>query len=209
METLAEHLQDGKPQWLEDFLAKPYSKPCLLQAHADAGFNTNKFCVDCRTPVCPSCVTEFGHTNHAIIQVYRHVYQDSASVRAIRSFMNINGVQINQNGPIDTPPKRAKHNSRINKVTSSDRKNRIERMCKICGKKLVPAHQFHYCSIQCKLADYMSKSDRSVPPFLMPGTQTLDEACTRGKVDGKEKADEAAATRRRKRKGIPRRAPFF
>ncbi|KAL9691001.1 hypothetical protein QQ045_011418 [Rhodiola kirilowii] len=179
MRKLAEHLQDWKPEWLEDFIEKPYFKPCFLHDKSDpAGFSINKFCVDCKTPVCPQCIVEFGHTNHAIIQVFRHVYQDAASVEAIKSFMNINDIQtyksnqalvvalrpllsiskINHAGPngeLACYPRSSGHtNAIIRKFTPSAYKknnDQIARKCQVCTKRLLPMHKCLYCSIQCKV----------------------------------------------------------
>ncbi|KAL9689770.1 hypothetical protein QQ045_010160 [Rhodiola kirilowii] len=96
------------------------------------------------------------------------ILQDAASVEAIKSFMNINDIQ---------------------------------------------------------LTDYMNKSDHSMPPFLMPGTESLTEGHSvkidrndnnvkfekngnNGNLEDAKKID-GPTSQRRKRKGIPHRVPFF
>ncbi|XP_038702569.1 uncharacterized protein LOC119999121 [Tripterygium wilfordii] len=72
--------------------------------------------------------------------------------------------------------------------------------CRTCERRLAEPDQFNYCSISCKVTALSEKKAcDSSPPF--PQNSSLE--------DVQRKKDSRPETCKRKRKGTPRRAPFF
>uniref|UniRef100_A0A7N0UUW5 B box-type domain-containing protein n=1 Tax=Kalanchoe fedtschenkoi TaxID=63787 RepID=A0A7N0UUW5_KALFE len=207
--------QNRKPEWLESFLVQPYFTSCHLHSTAKKTL-INLFCIDCKTSVCSQCLQDFGHKEHMVIKTHKHFHQHVVRATDIEPYMNIDSIRtyirqekkviyLQFRKEVDLPANASNHRNKkrtSNKSSGQSRKGRVN--CKVCGRGLEADPSVYYCSIQCKLAGYTSKSEPSASPFL-----ALNTGEQRPEVQTEKECNnvlEEPQRRRRKRKGIPRRA---
>ncbi|KAK7385667.1 hypothetical protein VNO78_31444 [Psophocarpus tetragonolobus] len=181
-----------KPRWLEAFLRKTFFASCTT--HPLRRNELNKYCINCNMSACQYCVSLGPHRHHKILKIYRHVYKDVVSLATMEKYIDISQIQP------------YKCNKRLvvslNPLPHSGSTTNNEATCNTCSRKLTEPDLYRYCSISCKVKAVLSKLDDSDPPFISSQTPPLSQ----GK---QEETSESEKFQKRKRKGIPHRAPFF
>ncbi|XP_029125057.1 uncharacterized protein LOC109788281 [Cajanus cajan] len=180
-----------KPRWLEGFLTKTFFDSC--PTHPFRRNELNKYCINCNMSACQYCFSSGPHRHHKILKIYRHVYKDVVSLSAMEKYIDSSQIQpykCNKRLVISLNP--LPHcGSAINNEAS----------CNTCNRKLSDPDLYRYCSITCKVKAVLSKPNDSDPPFIsiqsIPPPQENQEG-------GSE-----PQSQKKKRKGIPQRAPFF
>ncbi|XP_027333426.1 uncharacterized protein LOC113848216 [Abrus precatorius] len=179
-----------KPRWLEAFLKKTFFDSCT--AHPFRRNELNKYCINCNLSVCQYCVSSGPHRNHKILKIYRHVYKDVVSLAAMEKYIDTSQIQP------------YKCNKRLvislNPLPHCGSAINTEASCDTCSRKLTDPDVYRYCSISCKVKAFLCKPNDSVPPFISLQSPPPQE-----------KQEDAAEPQKvlNKRKGTPRRAPFF
>ncbi|KAH0457272.1 hypothetical protein IEQ34_015179 [Dendrobium chrysotoxum] len=204
------------PPWLEPLLTTPFFSIC--SAHAEAARNErNMFCLDCggaeSGAFCLYCRSE-RHAGHRVIQIRRSSYHDVVRVAEIQKVLDIGGVQtyvINSARVLflnERPQPRASG------------KGASPHTCEICARSLLDP--FRFCSLGCKLVGIKRNGDATfVPPPNEEDDKPAASAAGRGGRRWEDAAEEeqnktvrsrdfrsATLPNSRRRKGIPRRAPF-
>ncbi|CAJ1970875.1 unnamed protein product [Sphenostylis stenocarpa] len=183
-----------KPRWLEGFLRKTFFDSCTI--HPFRRNELNKYCINCNLSVCQYCVASGPHRHHKILKIYRHVYKDVVSLTTMEKYIDSSQIQP------------YKCNKRLvislNPLPHSGSTANNEASCNTCSRKLSEPDLYRYCSISCKVSAALSNPDDSAPPFISIQTPRLPPPQEKqGEISGPQKPQ------KRKRKGIPHRAPFF
>ncbi|XP_020574629.1 uncharacterized protein LOC110020756 [Phalaenopsis equestris] len=205
------------PPWLEPLLTTPFFSIC--SAHAEAARNErNMFCLDCGDTgsgaFCLYCRSE-QHAGHRVIQIRRSSYHDVVRVAEIQKVLEIGGVQtyvINSARVLFL-------NERPQPRPSG--KGASPHTCEICARSLLDP--FRFCSLGCKLVGIKRNGDATfVPPGddeeERPAASSAGGGSRRWEEGVEEEQNKAVGRSRdfrtatlpnsRRRKGVPRRAPF-
>ncbi|ESW13927.1 hypothetical protein PHAVU_008G238300 [Phaseolus vulgaris] len=184
----------NKPRWLESFLRKTFFGNCTT--HPFRRNELNKYCINCNLSVCQYCVASGPHRHHKILKIYRHVYKDVVSLATMEKYIDSSQIQP------------YKCNKRLvislNPLPHSGSTANNEASCNTCKRKLTEPDLFRYCSISCKVRAVLSNPDESSPPFISIQTPRLPPS-----QEKPEETFEPQNPQKRRRKGIPHRAPFF
>ncbi|KAK8614967.1 hypothetical protein V6N13_068753 [Hibiscus sabdariffa] len=175
---------NGKPKWVEAFLQRTFFDCC--PDHPIRRNEKNRYCINCDLSACQYCMSTNTHRQHKILKIYRHVYKDVVCLGAIEKYVNCAHIQpykCNKRLVVALSP--LPHSGPISNTETS---------CDICNRRLAEPDQYRYCSIACKVIAFERKSSESDPPFL--STLSLKKELKTEKP-------------KHKRKGKPRRAPFF
>ncbi|KAG0454173.1 hypothetical protein HPP92_025477 [Vanilla planifolia] len=202
------------PPWLEPLLTTPFFSVCT--PHAEVARNErNMFCLDCGGgprggAFCLYCRSEL-HARHRVIQIRRSSYHDVVRMAEIQKVLDISGVQtyvINSARVLflnERPQPRASG------------KGASPHTCEICARSLLDP--FRFCSLGCKLVGIKRNGDASFVPS--PAGEEEAEAEAEAASSGVGRRWEEVLTAEddsreshkppnsRRRKGVPRRAPFF
>ncbi|XP_057442016.1 uncharacterized protein At3g50808-like [Lotus japonicus] len=101
------------------------------------------------------------------------------------------------------------------------RSSNDEASCNTCSRRLTEPYLYRYCSISCKAIAVSKKPDDSIPPFMSIKEEEASEPPNLLEVKKEETSEPShlpeekkeefpePSMRKRKRKGIPHRAPFF
>ncbi|KAL6881965.1 hypothetical protein ACP4OV_011437 [Aristida adscensionis] len=208
------------PSWLELLLDTQFFTTCtshLLSSRNEC----NLFCVDCEVPPAAFCYycRSRHHSTHRVIQIRRSSYHDVVRVSELEGILDISDVQtyvINSARVVflnERPQPRGCGVSVCKPLSS------LSYYCETCGRALLDA--FRFCSLGCNV--------RGIKEDIMNTTMAGEDL----ELDGKAKATNANASglspgskieksnndnvdkepptkkARHRRKGIPRRAPFF
>ncbi|CAA3008455.1 uncharacterized protein At3g50808-like isoform X1 [Olea europaea subsp. europaea] len=186
------------PPWLERMLNTAFFRVC--RNHSDAARSEcNMYCLDCNTDAfCLYCRSS-KHEDHQVIQIRRSSYHDVVRVSEIQKVLDINGVQtyvINGARVLF-----------LNERPQPKGGKTVSHVCEICGRSLVDA--FRFCSLGCKVV------------AIKRNNADGNEGMSRRAIDEEEELHEGAeegiyrpmpsrpsSSTRRRRKGIPHRAPF-
>ncbi|PKA59432.1 hypothetical protein AXF42_Ash019586 [Apostasia shenzhenica] len=220
------------PPWLEPLLTTPFFSVC--PAHSDAARNErNMFCLDCGGAgggaFCLYCRSE-SHAGHRVIQIRRSSYHDVVRVAEIQKVLDIGGVQtyvINSARVLflnERPQPRA------------SAKGASPHTCEICLRSLLDP--FRFCSLGCKLVGIKRNGDATFVPQAVEENNEAELGGGGGRGSGDAASAVVAAVEveednnkegrsgdrdgcqgsrefrpaglpgSRRRKGVPRRAPF-
>ncbi|KAK8945289.1 hypothetical protein KSP40_PGU003454 [Platanthera guangdongensis] len=208
------------PAWLEPLLTTPFFSIC--SSHADAARNErNMFCLDCggagSGAFCLYCRSE-RHAGHRVIQIRRSSYHDVVRVAEIQKVLDIGGVQtyvINSARVLFL-------NERPQPRASS--KGASPHTCEICARSLLDP--FRFCSLGCKLVGIKRNGDATFVPRAddddnMPAASSAGAGGHQWEELPEEEENKTGRSRERsrdfspatlpnsrRRKGVPRRAPF-
>ncbi|GLT57671.1 hypothetical protein SLA2020_306280 [Shorea laevis] len=173
-------------EWVEAFLQRSFFDCC--SDHPIRRNEKNRYCINCDMSACQYCITSGIHRHHKILKIYRHVYKDVVSLAAMDRYIDCAAIQP------------YKCNKRLvialNPLPHCGTMSNVDASCYVCNRRLAEPHLYRYCSISCKVIAFERKSNELSPPFLSIQSPTKD----------KEKQAEQP---KNKRKGNPRRAPFF
>ncbi|XP_058008139.1 protein RGF1 INDUCIBLE TRANSCRIPTION FACTOR 1-like [Hevea brasiliensis] len=181
--------KNKKPvEWLEHFLKRNFFESCTT--HPIRRNETNRYCINCNLSACQYCMSSANHRHHKILKIYRHVYKDVVSLAAMEKYIDCSHIQpykCNKRLVISLNP--LPHCGPLSN----------NGVCDVCKRRLAEPEFYKYCSISCKVTAFGRKSSESDPPFL---SIQIPTNIGRNKESKTEK-------QKRKRKGIPCRAPFF
>ncbi|XP_077241151.1 protein RGF1 INDUCIBLE TRANSCRIPTION FACTOR 1-like [Tasmannia lanceolata] len=213
------------PKWLENVLESSLENR-FFSACTDHGEirknEMNVFCVDCNSCICQHCLSS-SHLHHNTLQIRKYVYHDVINLNDLQKLLDCSKVQtytINRAKVVCLNPRpQSKPQSKSNGGP----------LC-VCERNLTEPHR--YCSIACKVSGVDSKAidERRLfnlchesihTPFAYKEHQNSDPQVEESVVSSVESPlstvenhlwlDSALNLKKRlcKRKGIPRRAPFF
>ncbi|KAJ4970292.1 hypothetical protein NE237_003391 [Protea cynaroides] len=197
------------PPWLESLLSKAFFAICRI--HGDAARSEcNMYCLDCNGDAfCFYCCSS-RHKDHRVIQIRRSSYHDVVRVAEIRTVLDISGVQsyvINSARVVF-----------LNERPQPKSNKGVAHMCEICGRSLLDP--FRFCSLGCKVVGIKRNGDASFTldgknEETMEGGEGILTRVGREKEELREGRQQdiypwtpPPASNRRRRKGIPHRAPF-
>ncbi|KAE9600576.1 putative transcription repressor PLATZ family [Lupinus albus] len=223
------------PAWLENLLSTTFFLGCEI--HNKHRNECNKYCLDCTDDAfCSHCIPT-NHKGHHVIQIRRSSYQECVRVGDIEKALEIDGVQtfvingakvifLNKRGRCISQTK----NTGGGNLRNNFCKNTAE--CMTCGRTLL--EPFCFCSIECKFEWIRNddsgrfvlgvKKDEEEAKTIPKEMATLSSEEEKDKELKEETNKEESETviapppiqpprpvsyNSRKRKGIPRRAPFF
>ncbi|CAL4956345.1 unnamed protein product [Urochloa decumbens] len=199
------------PPWLELLLATPFFLNCrshLLSSRSEC----NLFCVECEAPpaaFCYYCRSDH-HSTHRVIQIRRSSYHDVVKVSDLEGILDISDVQTYVINSARVVFLNERPQLRISGPSSYN--------CETCNRALL--NEFRFCFLGCNLrgikkdmnmtSDAANGSEDKVEDVVVgsssdSNTKSGEEICN----DNNEEEPPAKRVARHRRKGIPRRAPFF
>ncbi|KDP43942.1 hypothetical protein JCGZ_05409 [Jatropha curcas] len=199
------------PTWLVSLLSTSFFNNC--PSHQDSPRNEcNMFCLDCEHDAFCFYCRSSGHKDHFVIQIRRSSYHDVVRVAEIEDVLDISGVQtyvINSARVVFL-------NQRPQPKTSTS-KGAVSHLCETCGRNLLDP--FRFCSLGCKVEGIKKNGDAN---FNLTTKEETEERRLESKKEEEEEEEEGElrvashqdmcgnrrSTNSRRRKGIPRRAPF-
>ncbi|CAL4976017.1 unnamed protein product [Urochloa decumbens] len=201
------------PPWLELLLATQFFLNCrshLLSRRSEC----NLFCVECEAPpaaFCYYCRLDH-HSTHRVIQIRRSSYHDVVKVSDLEGILDISDVQTYVINSARVVFLNERPQLRISGPSSSYN-------CETCNRALL--NEFRFCSLGCNLrgikkdmnmtsdaangSEDKEVEDVAVGSSSDSNTKNSEEICN----DNNEEEPPAKRVARHRRKGIPRRAPFF
>ncbi|XP_010557375.1 PREDICTED: uncharacterized protein LOC104826397 [Tarenaya hassleriana] len=192
-----EREMDEVPTWLEPLLRTQFFNVC--SKHRDTPRNEcNMFCLSCRNAAfCFFCRSSLHH-DHPVIQIRRSSYHDVVRVTEIEKEMDVRGVQtyvINSARVLflNERPQPKQHSSHGGGAGKS-----VSFFCEICNRSLLD--HFRFCSLGCKLVGIRKNEEE----------EEEEERLRKGRHQETHKGTDPPTqySNSRRRKGIPRRAPF-
>ncbi|KAK4426330.1 hypothetical protein Salat_1401500 [Sesamum alatum] len=182
----------GKPEWLESWLKTPFYGGRKCKTHMNQ-YNTI-FCAVCMgSPVCETCWQKHHsklHQGHVVLQVCSCSGRAAIDIQEMKKYMDASGIQVYKiNGKdiffLNPIPKRAKDH------------HHHDPKCQTCKRKIKDSN-YLFCSIACK--NYMSTMEYKM--------EILEEQPTRKRKSTGD-CSSVGSMRKRSRKSIPSRAPFW
>ncbi|EPS64629.1 hypothetical protein M569_10152, partial [Genlisea aurea] len=188
------------PPWLERLLNTGFFHACEIHA-SFAKSECNMFCLDCNSdPFCFYCRNS-SHADHQVIQIRRSSYHDVVRVSEIQKVLDVSEVQtyvINSAKVLflnERPqPKGGKTASHV---------------CEICARSLLAT--FRFCSLGCKLVGIKGNANERFLRGEGTSSKEEDEGSSQSGHDFSlppPPLPPRSPSTPRRRKGIPRRAPF-
>ncbi|KQK07871.1 uncharacterized protein LOC100824979 [Brachypodium distachyon] len=176
------------PRWVRPLLSARFYTACEAHPSSRRGGERTMFCLDCADAgaLCLLCVAH-GHLGHRAIQIRRSTYNSVVRVSDIRGLLDIDGVQtyvINGARVVFINERRPRHNHK-----GAGYKG-VKGCCETCGRGLHDV--FRFCSLGCKVAAGCSPDGNAVKQSSTPPPSPSPPPAVPAK----------------RRKGIPRRAPF-
>ncbi|XP_021281863.1 uncharacterized protein At3g50808-like [Herrania umbratica] len=181
--------------WLKPLLQTEFYGSCECKSSKQCNF----YCRDCMgSPFCENCNTNpRKHEGHGSLQVYKSSSRPGIKIRGIKDLMDVSDIQpyvCNSSKLVYIHRKRRQeHESRTH--------GRKGDKCEACGYEL-QCSTSKFCSIECKVNGEMAVEEETsneevhATSTTRPTCQPLAQA-------------EPNSFRKRKRKGIPQRSPFF
>ncbi|XP_072982794.1 protein RGF1 INDUCIBLE TRANSCRIPTION FACTOR 1-like [Typha latifolia] len=200
------------PPWLKPLLSTRFFVQCKVHAESHKS-ECNMYCLDCMNgALCSLCLASY-HRDHRAIQIRRSSYHDVIRVSEIQKVLDITGVQtyiINSARVVF-----------LNERPQPRPGKGVTNTCEVCERSLLDS--FRFCSLGCKIAGTSNGHEKKRKKKKnwdkpMTAASDSDESYT-STSRGSEKSSvvqsftpstpTAAGFRSAKRrKGIPRRAPF-
>ncbi|GER49964.1 PLATZ transcription factor family protein [Striga asiatica] len=180
------------PKWIESFLGKTFFEKC--PSHNLGKNELNRYCITCDESFCRHCITYGYHKGHDILPINRYTYQNAVPLNEMEVHIDCQNIQV------------YKCNSKpvlcLNTIRHSDSGLLADGKgkCHVCERKLTNLDRFQFCSIACKIKYvniYFSVQIQAVTePIHFLALLDVEEPINPSK-------------RKRSRKGVPTRAPFF
>ncbi|XP_002533470.3 protein RGF1 INDUCIBLE TRANSCRIPTION FACTOR 1 [Ricinus communis] len=188
-EEATHHRHTKEPEWIEEFLKRTFFESCTT--HPIRRNETNRYCINCNLSACQYCMSSATHRHHKILKIYRHVYKDVVSLGAMDKYIDCSQIQpykCNKRLVISLNP--LPHCGPLLNTG----------VCDVCKRRLAEPEHYSYCSISCKVRAFGRKSSDLDPPFL-----SIQQPPSSIRINKESNTEQP----KRKRKGIPCRAPFF
>ncbi|GMH23183.1 hypothetical protein Nepgr_025026 [Nepenthes gracilis] len=207
------------PPWLEPLLNNAFFTICPVHGDAARG-ECNMFCLDCGGDAFCFYCRSSRHENHRVIQIRRSSYHDVVRAAEIQKVLDISGVQtyvINSARVLF-----------LNQRPQTKAAKGFAHLCEICGRSLLDP--FRFCSLGCKLegvkrngnANFTAEGKENEAIMEIEREEGVssrarirdDEEDVQWRGGLQEEIDPPAtppsqSNSRRRRKGIPRRAPLM
>ncbi|WJX63928.1 hypothetical protein P8452_48758 [Trifolium repens] len=173
------------PRWLEDYLGQKFFDSC--PAHSK---ERNLYCINCKLSACKHCMSSGSHEDHQILRIYKNGYKDGVCLDAMETYIDCSQIQSFKCNNLRILNRSPRCGSTLDDAVS----------CNNDSRKSKAAKAYPYCSITC-----MVKAARksSIPPTVsIQAPPPPPPHGSLGEISEPSK-------RKRKRKGIPHRAPLF
>lgn len=184
------------PPWLKPLLKTKFFRQCKF--HVDSHKSEcNMYCLDCMNgAICSLCLAY--HHDHRPVQIRRSSYHDVIRVSEIQKVLDISGVQtyiINSARVVF-----------INERPQPRPGKGVTNTCEVCQRSLLDSYRF--CSLGCKV-EGTDKSDAvgSVSSDSEASCSTTNHG-TYTPSTPPSTTTSSYRTPKKRRKGIPHRAPF-
>ncbi|KAF6168584.1 hypothetical protein GIB67_005196 [Kingdonia uniflora] len=208
--------------WLKGLLSAKFYKPC--KDHSGLKKNEgNMFCIDCNRCVCHNCLTCSSlHSGHKSFPIRRYVYHNVVRVPDILKHLDCSDVQAYKSNNSKVIFLKAREYSNTPKPDTGA-------SCVVCNRVLT--RPYRYCSITCKFpisaCELMGESTTTLLETLDSssdcekenGIEDLKETlesrsshvCEKQNLNERDEEESSVEMnkRKRRRKGVPHRAPFF
>ncbi|WJX47965.1 hypothetical protein P8452_34596 [Trifolium repens] len=202
MDQLVTQSNVEKPMWFDAFLKENFFESC--STHPLRKNELNKYCIDCNMLICQHCVSSGLHRHHKVLKVHRHLCKEVISLRAIEKYIDCSQIQIHKR---NRRPVISLNPLQFDELGSNDQES-----CQVCNRRLNIPELYRYCSIYCKVESVSKKSELEntvsttpVESSSVPSIQSPPPPPPQGTLEGTS----VFSFRKRKRKGIPQRAPFY
>ncbi|XWS43141.1 hypothetical protein CRYUN_Cryun16bG0077000 [Craigia yunnanensis] len=185
--------------WLRPLLQTEFYRLCECKSTKQCSF----YCTDCMgSPFCEDCYNHpHKHQGHQSLRVYKSSSRAGIRIGGIKNLLDVSDIQtyICNSAKIVyiNRKRRQEHENRIN-----NNNGRMGDKCQVCGYEL-QCSASKFCSIECKVNSEVDVKEETNNEDVDP-TSTAHPTCQEPEIKTKPKS-----YRKRKRKGIPRRAPFF
>ncbi|KAL8457472.1 hypothetical protein ACS0TY_035366 [Phlomoides rotata] len=178
------------PDWVECFLNMTFFYKCPI--HDLQKNEVNRYCIRCNVAACKYCIISGDHDDHrGILTIYRHVYQNVVPLNEMENHFDCRRIQpykCNKKWVVSLTP--LPHNGSGSLIEGDG-------ACYVCKRKLTDPDRFHFCSITCKVHSDLGRSVTNFPTPVINTSEIVEEEHNEVKSN------------KRRRKGVPRRAPFF
>ncbi|XP_038893018.1 uncharacterized protein LOC120081909 [Benincasa hispida] len=203
--------------WLSTLLNTKFYTSCDLHPNL-RGNKKSGFCIDCSVSFCKNCTV---HDLHRQVQIWKYVYHEVVRVQDMEKQFCCSEIH-----PYKVNGKVAVHlNARSQSIDTKSPKTKSGSPCEDCGRHIHDPHRF--CSIACKVSVNSKLKDQSIGTVVSP-SQNSGNLSLKDKISPETNASELESTisiaestegtktsspsssqpRKRRRKGIPHRAPF-
>ncbi|XP_045823233.1 protein RGF1 INDUCIBLE TRANSCRIPTION FACTOR 1-like [Trifolium pratense] len=205
MDQLVTQSNVKKPMWFDAFLKENFFESC--STHPLRKNELKKYCINCNMLICQHCVSFGLHRYHEILKVHRHLCKEVVPLRAIKKHFDCSLIQIYK-----------RHGQAVislNPVKLNELGLDAAESCQVCNRRLNVPDLYRYCSITCKVESVSKKSKLENPVSTtpvesssVPSIQSPPPPPPR-RPQGTLEGVSEFSFRKRKRKGIPQRAPLF
>ncbi|XP_022856329.1 uncharacterized protein LOC111377461 isoform X2 [Olea europaea var. sylvestris] len=178
------------PPWLIILYNTTYFGVCFTHSEHKKK-ELDHFCIDCKKPICCNCV--LTHALHNYVKIRRYMYCEVIRRQDLCKLFDCSNIQQRSQ-------------------QSSPQQNSKDHSCIICKRSLPDSCL--YCSIACKVSAICG--DRLKEETILDYKRMsiaedvgLENSQTTDGLENHRPKDGANFILRRRRKGIPQRAPFF
>ncbi|KAL1192863.1 Protein RGF1 INDUCIBLE TRANSCRIPTION FACTOR 1 [Cardamine amara subsp. amara] len=202
-----EEEQNQWPSWLKPLLKEHFFGQCQFHHGHSSKSECNMYCLDCtNNSLCSFCLAH--HNGHRTIQIRRSSYHDVIRVNEIQKYLDISSIQtfvINSAKVVflneRPPPKPGKG------VTNT---------CEVCYRSLQD-DCFRFCSIGCKVVGTSKSFKKRVKHTQIETEDSSNSSGISGIENNSSNLQSSSPSppqlptsglKRKRRKGIPHRAPF-
>ncbi|KAG8045113.1 hypothetical protein GUJ93_ZPchr0008g11684 [Zizania palustris] len=214
---------ESMPPWLDELLSAQFFDGCsshLLSPRNEC----NLFCIDCHPPqpqaaFCYYCRSHH-HSSHRVIQIRRSSYHNVVRVSELEDILDISGIQtyvINSARVVFLNERPQPRGCGVSAIKSSSSPSHS---CETCNRVLLDA--FRFCSLGCNFAGIKKDDEMTIAKNVIVcngrdvevdnsngTTKTSEDKICDDSKNNNEVPSSTTVIRRHRRKGIPRRAPFF
>ncbi|KAF7089314.1 hypothetical protein CFC21_092311 [Triticum aestivum] len=201
------------PAWLGPLLGAEFYKPCATHPYQVKN-ECNHYCLDCAgvddAICCTQCVS--AHRNHHIVQIRKSSYHEVIQLAELKAVADVSQVQtyvINYDRVVFLNRRPQAPQDGVKCIGPAG-------ACLECGWGLVDTN-FLFCSLSCKLDGMVSDPNIT---FIVDPRRNREDPGLETEEDDEDEGDDGLpgssnrppgwiSYRRRPRKGIPERAPFY
>ncbi|GAU19476.1 hypothetical protein TSUD_77200 [Trifolium subterraneum] len=202
MDQLVTQSNVEKPMWLDAFLKEKFFESC--STHPLRKNELTRYCIDCNMLICQQCVFSGLHRYHKVLKVHRHLCKEVVYMRTIEKYFDCSFIQMykRHKRPVIS----------LNPAQLDEFGLDAAESCQVCNRRLNIPELYRYCSISCKVESVSKKSELENPVSTTPvessSVPSIQSPPPPPRPQGTLEGVSEFSFRKRKRKGIPQRAPF-